>query len=343
MMDSVDRRSSPSDPVRRAHLVDVSIFWLVNLFAYIRHPYIMRQFRRRVGYFPNVARPLRYNEKMLWRKIFDHNPLFVTFTDKLATKALISRVCRSLRIAEVLWVGDDISTIPADVLERPMVIKASHGYGKNFFPRAEEAGRDIPVGRINGWLRQIHGRTQLEWAYGLAERKLFAEELILPDEGDELVDLSVHAVDGAPMFIEAIIGNKTANQRKGYFRTDGARWPELERKRTDDIRRSTPLPEDFRLPPSYAEALVHTRRLSVGVDYARFDFIAASDRLYAGEITVYPGSGTTRHADFLVYNAVVSDRWDLSKSWFLLTRHRGMQRPYAKALNRFLRYEVERE
>jgi TupA-like ATPgrasp len=344
-MSKPDPRPSPSDPARRAHLADGSIFWLVNLLAYIRHPYNVLLFRLKVGYFPNVARPLRYNEKMLWRKIFDHNPLFVTFTDKLATKVLISRICPKLRVAEVLWIGDDISKIPADVLERPIVIKVSHRSSMNFFPMAGGAGRDTPVDRINGWLGQVHGRaqrTQLEWAYGLAEGKLFAEELILPDKGEDLVDLSVHAADGAPMFIEAIIGNKAAHQRKGYFRTDGARWPELEQKR----RRFGPgpsLPEDFRLPPSYAEALVHTGRLSAGVDYARFDFIAASDRLYAGEITVYPGSGLTRHADFPVYNAVVSDHWDLSKSWFLHSRHRGMRRRYAKALSRFLNCGGEQE
>ncbi len=342
-MSKPNRRPSLPDPARHAHLVDVSIFWLVNLLAYIRHRSFLREFRRRVGYFPNVARPLRYNEKMLWRKIFDHNPLFVTFSDKLATKVLISRICPKLRIAEVLWTGDDISTIPAELLERPIVIKASHRCGKNFFPRAGEAGCDIPVDRINGWLGKVHARKKLEWAYGLVERKLFAEELIVPDKGDDLVDLSVHAVDGAPMFIEAILGNKTANQRKGYFRTDGARWPELEKRRTADVASDTPLPEDFRLPPSYAEALVHTRRLSAGVDYARFDFITASDRLYAGEITVYPGSGLTRHADFPVYNAVMSDHWDLSKSWFLLSRHRGILRPYAKALSRFLKCGDEQE
>ena len=145
------------------------------------------------------------------------------------------------------------------------------------------------------------------------------------------------------MFIEAIIGNKTANKRKGYFGTNGARWPELERKQRT-LRPSLPLPEDFRLPPSYAEALVHTRRLSAGVDYARFDFITVSDRLYAGEITVYPGSGsTTRRSDFLLCNAVVSDHLDLSKSWFLLSRHRGGRRLYAKVLRRFLNCAGEQE
>jgi hypothetical protein len=308
----------------------------VNLLAYIRHPNNMRRFRRRVGYFPDVARPLRYNEKMLWRKLFDRNPLFVTFSDKLATKRVISRLCPDLRMPEVLWVGDDVSTIPADVLDRPVVIKASHGCGQNFYVRSGDADRRLPVARINGWLQRVHGRSHLEWAYGLAGRKLYAEEMIVPDPGDELLDLSVHAVDGAPVFIEAITGNKTPNKRKGYFRPDGARWPELERKQTDGAH-NLRLPDDFRLPPVHAEALAHAKRLSAGVDYARFDFIAASDRLYGGEVTVYPGSGTTRHADFLVYNAVLSDHWDLRKSWFLLSGHRGGRRLYAEALGRFLR------
>lgn len=341
-MSKPSRRPSPSNPSRRGPLADLLIFWLVNVFAYVRHPYV-RKFRHEVGYLPNVARPFRYNEKMLWRKLFDHNPLFVTFTDKLATKALVSRICPQLRIAEVLWIGEDISTIPAGVLDRPVVIKANHGCSKNFFPKAGEAGRDIPADRINSWLGKVHARNRLEWAYGLVERKLFAEELILPDKGYELVDLAVHAVDEVPMFIEAIIGNKTANKLKGYFGTNGARWPELEAERRK-LRPSLPLPEDFRLPPIYAEALYHTKRLSAGVDYARFDFIAVSDRLYAGEITVYPGSGsTTRRSDFLLCNAVVSDHWDLSKSWFLHSHHRGLRRAYAKALNRFLRREDEQE
>ncbi len=335
-MDSVERAAFASDPAHGAPLADAAIFWLVNGLAYLRYPNNVRRFRRIVGYFPNIARPVRYNEKMLWRKIFDHNPLFVTFSDKLATKAFIAGLCPKLRSAEVLWIGDDVATIPADVLERPIVIKASHGWAQNFFPKAGEAGRDIPARRINRWLGQVYGRRKLEWAYGLVERKLFAEELIVPDHGDELVELAVHAFDGAPAFIEAIVGNNTPNRRKGYFRTDGARWSELERKRTDDARHRS-LPEDFRLPPAYAEAFAHTRRLSSGVDYARFDFFVASDRLYAGEITVYPGSGTTRHADFLVYNAVVSEQWDLSKSWFLLSGHRGLWQLYAKALGRFLK------
>lgn len=45
--------------------------------AAAREPYISSVLRPIVGHAPNVALPLRYHEKLLWRKIFDRNPLFV--------------------------------------------------------------------------------------------------------------------------------------------------------------------------------------------------------------------------------------------------------------------------
>jgi hypothetical protein len=325
----------PLSHVAPPRFADRLIFGTVNVFVYVRHWRTVRRFRKRVGYCPDVARPRRYNEKVLWRKLFDRNPLFVTFTDKLANKGYLARCCPDLPTAEVLWVGNDAAMIPADVRARPIVIKASHGCDFSYLLGPGDADRSVPVARLNGWLRRNVGRRNLEWAYALADRKLYAEALIVPAPDEHLVDISVHAANGIPICIEAITGNKTANLCKGYFRIDGRRWPEIERKRGDPSARM-PLPDDFRLPPSYVEALAHARRLGAGVDYARFDFLAASGVLYGGEITVYPASGLTRHAEFLAYNAVVSDHWDLSVSWFFASRHRGLRGLYAGALRRFL-------
>lgn len=286
-----------------------------------------------VGYFPNVARPSEYNEKMLWRKIFDHNPLFVPFSDKLATKAIQTERCPGLRILPALWIGSDASTIPDDLLGRPIAVKANHGCGYNFFSRPGAMARGLPVETINGWLKKSYGRGRLEWAYRFVERKILVEELIAAAEGGPPTDISVHAANATPVFIEVVVGNKTENQQKGYFRTDGSRWLEIERKPTAGKQ---PLSPDFRLPAAYVEALGHTERLSQNVDYARFDFLSVGDRLYGGEITVYPGSGLTRHADFSNYNRYLTEHWDLSTSWFLTARHKGLRRIYAEALRRYL-------
>lgn len=317
-------------------------FWLVNLSVYLRHPVNIARFRRKVGYFPNVALPTRYNEKMLWRKIFDRNPLFITFSDKLATKEFQARHCPALSILPALWTGADASKIPAALLGKPVVVKASHGHACCFFnepvsgdPESLSVDR-IPVATINGWLSKAYGQGKLEWAYRFADKQLFVEELIGGSRDDSpLIDISVHASDGRCLVIEAIVHNKTRSQRKGYFRADGRRWPEIEKMPVTSAD-NPPLPDAFQLPPTYVEAIEHTRRLSAGIDYARFDFLARADRLYGGEITVYPGSGLTRHDQFINYNNYITENWDLSKSWFLSAAKSPRSSAYADALRRAL-------
>jgi hypothetical protein len=320
-----------------ARPLDRPVLWLTNLLLYLRHARVMLQFRARAGYWPDAARPSHAGEKMLWRKLFDHDPRFVVFTDKLATRALRAGLCPDLASAELLWCGTDAAAIPEEVRRRPIVIKASHGCGHSL---SLPEGRARPLRRrqarqLNGWLRQTYGRHQAEWAYRHAGRRLFAEAFIETAPGEALLDLSVHAVDGLPLFVEAILGNKTAEQRKGYFHPDGRRWPEIEPRRRDPARRPA-LPADFRLPGCLAEALRHAARLAAGADYLRVDFLVARGRLHGGEIAVYPGSGLARRSEFEAYDALLASRWDLSRTWFLATPQRGWRRFYAAAFGRHL-------
>jgi hypothetical protein len=66
-----------------------------------------------MGYLPNPAAPESYHELVLWRKILDRNPLFVTLTDKLAAKAHISSACPELALPRTLWSGRDAIDIPS--------------------------------------------------------------------------------------------------------------------------------------------------------------------------------------------------------------------------------------
>ncbi len=299
-------------------------------------------FRREVGYYPNVALPRRYNEKMFWRKIFDHNPLFVTFSDKLATKDLLAQRCPDLDVAKVLWIGRDASKIPDDVLALPVVIKANHGSDMNVFHGNVGGQEPLPLDQINAWMERPFGEQKFEWAYTHAERKLFVEKFITTRQKGDLFDISVHAVDEQPLFIEVIRDNKTGKEQKGYFRPDGSRWKAIEKVWTGDGR-NTALPEGFNIPEIYQEALDHARVLSAGVDYARFDFLSNGDRLYGGEITIYPASGLTPHAPFANYNKYLSEHWDLLKSWFLTSRQSWILQFYVSALRRCLVREMGRD
>ncbi|RVD68459.1 MAG: hypothetical protein E5V62_13845 [Mesorhizobium sp.] len=64
-----------------------------RLLLTLRHPALVFRFIRKLGHLPNPAAPRSHHELMLWRKIVDRDPLFVTLTDKLAAKDYIRRIC----------------------------------------------------------------------------------------------------------------------------------------------------------------------------------------------------------------------------------------------------------
>jgi hypothetical protein len=104
---------------------------LANAVLYTAHPRSVLRYRHRFGRLPNIANPRRYTERMLWRKIVDHDPQFVVFSDKLAAKDYCKRICPDLPIPNTLWIGDDADAIPDELLRGDVFVKANHGYDFN--------------------------------------------------------------------------------------------------------------------------------------------------------------------------------------------------------------------
>ncbi|WP_246671483.1 hypothetical protein [Mesorhizobium sp. B2-4-12] len=118
-----------------------------------------------LGYLPNPAAPVRYNELVLWRKIVDRNPLFVTLTDKLAAKVYIRDACPGIAMPETLWCGRDAANIPPGLLTSAAVIKANHGCAMNIFVSEGGPDRAAIVRKARRWQRERYGRRHGEWAY----------------------------------------------------------------------------------------------------------------------------------------------------------------------------------
>jgi hypothetical protein len=132
-------------------------------------------------------------------------------------------------------------------------------------------------------------------------------------------------------FCVASTGEKTNAERVAYFDAAGARMTSILQE--PDYRRDW-LPIDFALPSVYPRAVLAAARLSQGLDFARVDLMCVDDRLYACEMTLFPGVGA------YTQTALVRDwarrHWDLSKASFVRTPQRGLKRIYRGALVRRL-------
>ena len=294
--------------------------------AYRNH---LKLFRQWVGYDPDLALPTKYNEKLLWRKVFDHNPDFILFSDKLATKEFMAKEAPEVRIPQTLWSGDSIEEAPRELFSKPVVVKANHGSNYNYFWSGPGDDFERLSVLTKKWMGENYGARYLEWGYYGVKKRLFIEEQIGSEEPDGLVDINVRCADGKALLGAAILHNKTENMQANYFESDGSRpaWNDVPLSHNR-------IPADFKMPACYHLAVEIGKKLSAGRDYLRVDFMTDGNHLYAGEVTIYPGAGLTPAppASVKCCESIVSENWNLKKSWFLTSPQRGLKGIYASWL-----------
>jgi hypothetical protein len=255
------------------HLPDYAA---VNL-MYFRH------FRR----LPNLKSPKTFNEKIAWRKLYQHNPLFHIFSDKVASKKEIAKLIGEQHVIETLWVGNKPEDIPFDDIKPPYVIKVNHSSGGSIFIRVEQ---DIDrVGIIDSMNKQLllsHGRNMFrEWGYCDIPRKVLIERMIEMPSGDVPEDYKFFVYHGRVYYIQVDYDRFKEHKRNLYDRE----WNLLSCKLMHPTI-STPVskPADLSLMVNIAEKVGYL------FDFARVDLYSTPKGILFGEVTFYPGAGLER-------------------------------------------------
>jgi hypothetical protein len=307
---------------------DAALFVLWRWAALARHPRLHAKFLRRMRRFPDVAVPSDYTDRMLWRKLFDRNPLFVTFADKLATKDWIAARCPGLPIPATLWRGTDPAAIPRGLLRPGVIVKANHGSNFNLPIRDRVPPHEQVVATARRWLATSWGHRRGEWHYAHVRREVFVEEMVGGD--GPLADIQIRAGAGRAGLCSVTFDTKTDRQTVRYLDIEGGRVEE-----PDSAAHAAP--DALPTPPRFPDAIAAARVLSREVDYARFDFLADGSGLWAGEITLFPAAGHGVLEGEM--RALVLGVWDLRNTWFLregAALGGPFRRAYATALRRAL-------
>ena len=310
------------------------ILTLINIIIYAAHRNSVLAYYREIGHWPNVAAPRSYNEKMFWRRIFDHNPRFVTYTDKLLCRRVFAEQAPDIELPRILWTGKSPKEMPFWHFEAAVVVKTNHGCDFNWFTVKRMAdGRPVFNYNFWRWLSIDYGKRRAQWAYSMVDRKMFVEELLGDAAEGEIVDLKVHLFHGEVFFVYVYEYEKTSHSRSAIFAEDGQRLAVTNTLAAKDPTRA--LPEDYVLPDCYGQAIRAAKKIAADADYLRVDFMVTRGRLYGGEITVYPTAGLLTNSDKESMNEM-GRRWDIRKSWFLTNPQTGWRGSYARILQSHL-------
>lgn len=311
---------------------DRAIAAAVTAGSVVSKPRAFRKFRRVLRYWPRVALPRTYNEKMLWRRLFDRNPDFVRQSDKLAVKELFTGLDEPVDVPETLWVGTRPEEFPEALWRDDVVVKHSAGSARNWVFARRPADRAEFEQTLNRWIAVTYGQKQGEWAYRHARKVLFAERMVAEDPR-EIEEIKVHLFGGEVFYAVVYRAEKTEDAKSAIFDAAGRRLSVTTTPVVNDPTKA--LPSDYALPGCYDRAIRAARALARGIDYIRVDFMVAGGTLYGGEMTHYPTAGLMGCSDQAVLDRM-GETWDLRQSWFMRHAEGPWQTPYRRFLDRNL-------
>src|SRR6185295_9974420 len=154
------------------------------------------------GYTPNLREPRSFNEKIVHRKLFVHDPTFTMLADKWAVRDFVAERVGSDILNDVCCVVSDPDEIDFTALPNAFVLKATHGSRFNVFaPRKAELDIAAAKATCRDFLTKKYGTGTNEVHYFTIPPRLIVEPFLMNQEGTPVIDYKCLVFHGRCHFI----------------------------------------------------------------------------------------------------------------------------------------------
>ncbi len=246
--------------------------------------YLKMVYRIQMGKKLNLDPPVTFNEKIQWLKLYDRKPEYTTMVDKYEAKKHVSDLIGEQYIIPTLGVWDHFDEIDFDKLPNQFVLKCTHDSGGLVICRdKEKLDKEKARRTLENCLKHNFFWGMREWPYKDVPRKIIAEAYLVDESGVELKDYKIFCFNGKAEYVEVDF-NRHIEHKLNPYDFD---WNPLNfcDKSKNDYDANIPKPARLEEMRQIAE------KLSVNISFLRVDFYSIYDKIYIGELTLYPGSG----------------------------------------------------
>jgi len=240
-----------------------------------------------LGYWPSLANPQTFNEKLLWRKLHDKNPLHAVVADKYRVRDYVASRIGKEALTKLLYVTDDPTTIPFGRLPHSFVIKANYGAGRNIFVKNKEhINEEEIVSRCQAWLGE-KGNSRLDkWKYHDLQRLVVIEEMLDCGDREFPVDHKFYVFHGKVRMIE-VAADWNSKFKRNLYDEDVHLLDVVWNNRRERI-------DDLQLPTGFDKMRRVAEVLGAEFDFVSVDLYMVRDACIFGEISLFPEGGIGR-------------------------------------------------
>lgn len=258
--------------------------------------YLEAVFKAETGYRLNLNKPQTYNEKLQWLKLFDRKPEYVMYADKYRVRDYIAQTIGEEYLVTLIGMYKRAEDIPWEDLPNKFVLKCNHASGTNIICKNKsELDITSTEKKLKAWLRRNAYWGAREWCYKDIKPCIICEEFIETNDGNTPDDYKFMCFNGVPRLIQ-IHHDRYGNHTLDYYTPE---WKKADLHRID----ANVSEQDVAKPEKLEEMLSIATKLSKDMYYARIDLYYVNNKIYFGEITLYPTGGLstfTRYEDDLL-------------------------------------------
>lgn len=280
---------------------------IVHFFGYFliriipQKVYIRAIYKKSFGKRLNLKNPQTLNEKIQWKKVYDHNPFYTKCADKYAVREYVKEKIGEKYLIPLLYHTDKPEEIPFDKLKPPYIIKSNHWSGHTIIIRdKKDIKKDKIIKECKDWLNMNYYHIGKEWQYKNIPPKIIIEKLLVGDGKKIPNDYKFHCFNGKIKFIGVHVG-RFGNHKLTYLNKLWKVLPfiwcvhyEGKPKYISD--------RSIEKPMKLNEMITITEKLSEDFDFIRVDLYEVKGKVYFGELTFHPGGG---------YSRFVPEKYDL--------------------------------
>lgn len=273
-------------------------------------PYIKICYRAAFGKWPNLEKPVTFNEKLNWLKLYDRKPIYTTMVDKYEAKKYVASIIGDECIIPTLGVWDKFDDIDFNALPDQFVLKCTHDSGGLVIVRdrskfnKEEARKTIEKS-----LKREFFYVGREWPYKDVKPRIIAEQYMEDSETGELRDYKFFCFGGMVKCFKVDF-DRFIEHHANYYDAENNNLIGLGELYCPPVpQKVLELPDSIPFMRKLSEAL------SDGMPFLRVDFYNMDGKTYFGELTFFPDSG---------FGELTSEEWDEKLgSWIKLPESNG--------------------
>uniref|UniRef100_S0DET9 Uncharacterized protein n=1 Tax=termite gut metagenome TaxID=433724 RepID=S0DET9_9ZZZZ len=241
-----------------------------------------------IGRYPNLLRPVTFNEKILQRSLRP-DPRYFGLTDKLTVREYVAAKIGEEHLIPLVAAPEAFTREVFDTLPNAFVMKANHGSSfVEVVRNKSETSFEILRLHADQWLSTDFYNVARERHYREIQPRIFFEQLLLDESGQIPADFKLHCFGGRPgrpIIYILVISDRFGTSTHGDVYD--VNWNHLDIAIGYYKRSAAPAPR-----PQHLETVLDIAvRLCEDFDYVRVDLYAPDNRVYFGELTFTPGAG----------------------------------------------------